>query len=184
MNAQFTKKSSIKKLPTTTIQSFNLNLYKVGNFVGSFSNYVKKNLKKMQPFSILKKYLTCGALTICSLSFYQTSTEAVTVNDWSGRWQCGALRLTIIGNGRESQISGYYPKAHAGKPAQEVYTIESIWPNGAMGHYTYHDRNPNRGPKGTPGVWTGTWRIETEGNLLRLYRWDDASGWKGEYVCK
>ncbi|MEL7039428.1 MAG: hypothetical protein AAFO04_28005 [Cyanobacteria bacterium J06592_8] len=53
-------------------------------------------------------------------------------------------------------------------------SLHNIWLYGAGGIYTYHDSHPAQEPTGIIGVWTGTWRIEAQGNLLRLYRWDHA----------
>jgi len=116
------------------------------------------------------------------------ATELTTMN-WYGTWECTGpppeiLKLTIGGEGKSSNLTGYYPRAHGGRPANATYTIAKISEHTAEGRYVYYDSNPNRGPTGQPGVWTGSWSITILGNELKIFIADDASGWTGTYICR
>ncbi len=117
----------------------------------------------------------------------------IATHTWSGNWRCRQNEngkfstLTIHGNGADSSIAGYYPKAHGGQPASETYSIYNIDYYSATGVYEYRDANPRIGSTGQRGLWTGNWRIDLQGTVvnpvLRLFREDHASGWRGTYVC-
>ena len=112
---------------------------------------------------------------------------------WHGSWNCrhdksGHLStLTINGNGSGSNISGYYPQGWGGKPGSETYVIHNITTSQASGTYIYKDSNPNPGPTGEIGTWTGYWTISMQGHsnspVIRLFRQDSSTKWSGSYVC-
>lgn len=138
----------------------------------------------------LRNCLLSGTFTLCSLISLQSPAKALSTNSWSGTWKCypdgggHSFDLVIRSEGWESEISGYYPKAHDGKPATETYTIEQLSNQEAKGRYVYRDANPAVGPTGKEGVWTGSWKISVEDDkTFRLFRFDDASGWRGSADC-
>ncbi len=112
----------------------------------------------------------------------------LTTDTWEGTWECtgsaGMLILTIGGEGKSSNLRGHHPRAHGGRPADEVYTITKISAHSAEGYYVYYDTNPAKGSTGQSGVWTGTWSITIHGNEMELFRSDDSSSWSGTYVCR
>lgn len=115
--------------------------------------------------------------------------EELTTTNWAGTWQCTGppppvLILTIGGEGKSSNLTGHYPRAHGGRPADATYTIKKISAYNAEGRYIYYDTNPNKGPTGQPGVWTGSWSITIQGNEMKIFIADDASGWTGTYICR
>ena len=118
----------------------------------------------------------------------------ITTNSWSGNWRCRQNEngkfstLTISGNSTGSRISAYYLRAHGSQPATEIYRINYLSNNYAAGGYEYRDANPRKGPTGRVGLWTDNWSINLQGTvvdpIIRLFREDHASGWRGSYVCR
>lgn len=118
----------------------------------------------------------------------------IITDNWSGDWRCrhkasgSYSNLYINGNGADSTIWVYYPKARGDRPASEVYSIRDISTYKASGDYEYIDANPRKGPTGRIGVWTGDWSIDLRGGTLdnpviKLFREDHASEWRGTYTC-
>ena len=87
--------------------------------------------------------------------------------------------------GRNVRTIAHYPKAHGNKSASETYDVRQLSHQKASGRYVYHDANPAVGPTGKRGVWTGSWTMFFRNDgTFRLYRADDASGWRGSYNCR
>jgi hypothetical protein len=103
--------------------------------------------------------------------------------NWQGQWRCEGPRyptpftLTIVGQGRGSQIRAAFPASPAGPAASDEYRIESLSETQAGGEYTYR-------LSADPRSWLGTWKIHFADGVLHLERWDRSSPWYGAATCR